>query len=507
MRWFALSVVVLAVAPAPALAQTTALPVDTKIDIQLFRPSPGGTSYFTAESGDVNSSFGLSAGMSVNYARNPLAIYVIRADGTRESAGLVVKNRVNADLLLDLGLFGFADLGVVLPFVYQAGFDEAALADPTIGLTQGPKAMTQGDVRVVPKIRFLHLGEGLFSAALVGTVVVPSAQGAAYAGEKGTVVAPALALSSTTSFIRLALNVGYRLRSKQVDLMTLKVKNELFATAAAGLRLAPALEIIGELYGQTPSDNLLSLKKSSEEPNFAAYQKARTTAEGDLGLRFSFSDSMTLTVGAGGGILPGYGAPAPRVFAAFGYYTGTAAIADSDQDGVPDDVDQCPDKKEDRDGFEDEDGCPDVDNDKDNVADEDDQCPNEPEDKDNYKDEDGCPDPDNDNDGIPDAIDKCPNEPEDFDGFQDDDGCPDLDNDKDGIPDVIDQCPNEPEDKDGYQDEDGCPDPDNDGDGMPDLNDLCPNVSEDFDGVADDDGCPEDNDGDGIPDDKDKCPN
>ena len=49
-------------------------------------------------------------------------------------------------------------------------------------------------------------------------------------------------------------------------------------------------------------------------------------------------------------------------------------------------------KPEDRDLFEDEDGCPDPDNDQDNILDENDQCPLEPEDYDNDEDEDGCPD-------------------------------------------------------------------------------------------------------------------
>ena len=76
------------------------------------------------------------------------------------------------------------------------------------------------------------------------------------------------------------------------------------------------------------------------------------------------------------------------------------------------------------------------DSDGDGIPDDNDKCPNEPEDKDGFQDEDGCPDPDNDGDGIPDASDKCPNEPEDKDGFQDADGCPDPDNDGDGIPDA-----------------------------------------------------------------------
>jgi outer membrane protein OmpA-like peptidoglycan-associated protein len=79
----------------------------------------------------------------------------------------------------------------------------------------------------------------------------------------------------------------------------------------------------------------------------------------------------------------------------------------------------------------------------------------EPEDKDGYLDEDGCPEPDNDLDGIPDKLDKCPNEPEDPDGFQDEDGCPDKDNDGDTVLDVDDQCPNTPGAPNGPRP--GCP--------------------------------------------------
>jgi len=88
-----------------------------------------------------------------------------------------------------------------------------------------------------------------------------------------------------------------------------------------------------------------------------------------------------------------------------------AGPRDQDGDGILDDVDACPRVPEDKDGFEDEDGCPEDDNDKDGIADKIDACPNDPEDKDNFEDDDGCPDPDNDKDGIPDADDKCPNEP------------------------------------------------------------------------------------------------
>ena len=132
--------------------------------------------------------------------------------------------------------------------------------------------------------------------------------------------------------------------------------------------------------------------------------------------------------------------------------------SDRDHDGILDDVDKCPDVAEDKDDFQDADGCPEPDNDLDGIADKVDHCPDEAEDKDGFEDADGCPEEDNDKDGIGDPVDKCPDVPEDKDSFEDEDGCPEPDNDKDGIPDVRDLCPNEPETVNGYADADGCPD-------------------------------------------------
>jgi len=66
--------------------------------------------------------------------------------------------------------------------------------------------------------------------------------------------------------------------------------------------------------------------------------------------------------------------------------------SDTDGDGLPDTEDGCPTDPEDLDGFEDQDGCPDVDNDGDGVLDADDQCEGELETDNNYQDGDGCPD-------------------------------------------------------------------------------------------------------------------
>ena len=75
----------------------------------------------------------------------------------------------------------------------------------------------------------------------------------------------------------------------------------------------------------------------------------------------------------------------------------TTQGSDSDDDGILDDVDVCPNDKETVNGFEDSDGCPDV-----------------------------VPIGDSDDDGILDDVDVCPNDKETVNGFEDSDGCPDV---------------------------------------------------------------------------------
>lgn len=67
-----------------------------------------------------------------------------------------------------------------------------------------------------------------------------------------------------------------------------------------------------------------------------------------------------------------------------------------------------------------------ADSDGDGVADGRDGCPTAPEDRDGVEDEDGCPDIDNDLDGVLDIADACLLQPETYNGFSDDDGCPDT---------------------------------------------------------------------------------
>lgn len=150
---------------------------------------------------------------------------------------------------------------------------------------------------------------------------------------------------------------------------------------------------------------------------------------------------------------------------------------DTDEDGVLDKNDECPETP----GLVELRGCPDTD--LDGIADLNDECPTEA----GLSQFNGCPDTDE--DGIQDKDDLCPNTP----GLEKFGGCPDSD--KDGIEDSKDDCPN----ISGLEVFNGCPDTDEDG--IQDSEDECPEKV----GTKEFNGCP-DTDGDGLPDPKDKCP-
>jgi len=138
---------------------------------------------------------------------------------------------------------------------------------------------------------------------------------------------------------------------------------------------------------------------------------------------------------------------------------------DTDEDGIYDKEDECPEVF----GLEAFNGCPDTDGD--GIKDGDDACPNTA----GLAALNGCPDTDG--DGIADKDDACPN----IAGLVAFKGCPDTDGD--GLADGDDSCP----DVAGPVANKGCPWPDSDGDSVFDKDDLCPKLP----GTVANRGCPE----------------
>ena len=443
------------------------------IDIQQYQPPPFYYRTLRVDSPQVLPAWKTHFALDVDYAYKPLVVTDVAPSiqTTRKTSYDLIRHAVGGDLAASVGILGRLELGASLPIVaYQAGEDTPG--------TDGAGLLGVGSPRFGIKARIL--GEGKHGLGLGASLVVsvPTGIGGPLVRETSMGGEARLFAGYSKDRWSLAGSGGYRLRGAD-RLFDIPIGNEVTFGAAGDVHLLSHTHGFLEIAGSTAAGG--SFGSAKESP-----------VEALLGLRQKIGH-VELTAAAGPGLVSGYGSPVARAVLALAW---SDAPSDADRDGIPDDLDKCPNEPEDKDGFEDKDGCPDPDNDKDGIPDTKDKCPNDPEDKDGFEDADGCPDPDNDKDKILDINDKCPDKPETYNGFQDEDGCPDevpppSDRDKDGILDDDDECPDEPEDKDGFEDEDGCPDPDNDKDGIPDAKDKCPDQPETINGFEDDDGCPD----------------
>jgi hypothetical protein len=183
-------------------------------------------------------------------------------------------------------------------------------------------------------------------------------------------------------------------------------------------------------------------------------------------------------------------------------------LIDTDNDGTPDCIDNCPtDPNKINPGTC---GCgvSDLDTDNDGTPDCNDQCPTDP--NKTIIGFCGCffPEGDTDNDGTPDCADGCPNDPNKIAPGICGCGTSDIDSDNDGTPNCNDQCPNDPNKVVPGLCGCGNVDTDSDGDGTPNCFDGCPNdPNKTSPGTC---GCGTsdlDSDNDGVPNCFDLCPN
>ena len=485
-------------------------PFDTAIDVQTFNYAIGPKTFFTVSDGDVAAPKQLAVDALVTYLTKPFTVYnydPAKPDTVGSERTQVVKSLTAMQVTAAYGVNDKLQVGANLPIIFQLAGD-GLMAETGRPSPNGLSVTGLGDIMVEGKYRLYRKGT-LKVAGIVG-LTLPTSFGSddsQFIGDNLPTLQGRIAVQYDIGRISVGANGGALLR-KPREIYDSTIGPQLIWGAAAAIRITDRFSIIGESYGRTGIPDF-SLDASPLE------------AEG--GLRLFATSSVAVVLGGGGGLVKGVGSPRSRFFLSIGY---APDVRDSDGDGIQNARDKCPLIPEDKDGHDDEDGCPDDDNDGDRRPDATDKCPDVAEDLDGFDDDDGCPELDNDADGIEDlqdkcpvdaedgkppypkdgcpankrdsdgdgmmdAVDQCPTDEEDLDGFEDGDGCPEADNDADGIPDATDKCPLCPEDKDGFEDEDGCPDLDNDKDGVADKKDMCPAEPETMNGIKDDDGCPD----------------
>ncbi len=370
------------------------------------------------------------AGGGLVYANSPLVVEY--EDGTEEQ---VVASQISTRLMGGYNLAGRVRFDLEVP-VYPS----VRLAEPT-GTGMGEQSVDQvfamGDLRLGATLPLVR-GEG-FGLAVAPYLDLPTGSTEAYVADGGLGGGLTAAVGGGASALGWAANLGLGLgRASALD-ETLSLGNNLNGGVGLHYAINEALLAGAEVTAILPFVD-----------GFDPWNKRNV--EGHLYGSWLGEGGLVATLSGGTGLLAGVGAPDYRVALAVAY--APVGPKDADMDGIVDADDACPTDPEDKDGFEDKNGCPDPDNDKDGILDGGDACPNDPEDKDGFEDKDGCPEADQDTDGdtVVDRLDECVNDP----GPVELKGCPDRDGDR--VPDFRDKCPDEPVDSRADPERsDGCP--------------------------------------------------
>jgi OmpA-OmpF porin, OOP family len=500
----------LAALPASAVAAETV----PSLDLRGFRPSTDPAAGLYLEPASSPATLDWNVGAWLSYIYRPITL---RDPVTDAIAFDVIRHQLSGDLAFGIGFGRRVALGLDVPFVlYQTGDDPTDASMRTLGGGPLPR-QALGDIGITGKLTILKPTRGDFggfAVALHGRVTAPTGDEASYVSE-GHVTSETRLL---TEFRVIALGVHFATGVK------LRAEPERFACATTpappegsaqedpcptrfghevpyGLGVSFRPQVLGiddagrwtwflEFHGHLPI-----------APAFANGRVA--SANLGAGARLTLRD-VSIMAGLETSVVGAIGGAPIRGLMSVGW---APRVHDVDGDGVDDDRDECRELAEDKDGFEDQDGCPDGDNDDDGVPDGDDRCATEREDEDGTEDDDGCIDPDNDGDKVLDAADACPDEAGPGSPDAKKNGCPVRDPDGDGIEGEKDKCPEAAEDKDSFEDDDGCPEADNDTDGVPDAADACPLVEGIDSPNPKEKGCPDpDRDRDTLLDAEDKCP-
>jgi outer membrane protein OmpA-like peptidoglycan-associated protein len=335
-----------------------------EVDAERFKPAATHDGFVNAEGSAVRSEDDRwELALFANYARG--SVLVVDANGDLRSS--FVENRVGFDLMTSLTVIGPFAIGFDLPlFAPQTGD-----ADPSAGGI--------GDLRIVPKVRFLDDRESV-GLAIAAELRAPTHAGDFAGGSRIPVVWPKLILDHRfwgTGF-RIGVNAGVLIR-EITTFANIEAASEFTYAAAMGYRFGGP-------------DGIAELGvEFNGGVGLAATDREEVPLEGTLYFKIDPDEEWQLSGGPGLGLLPGFGVPTFRFFFGVRY---APTSHDKDGDGIPDEDDKCPDTAEDKDGDQDLDGCPEEDRDEDS-------------------------------DGVPDFDDDCPDQKETINGIDDDDGCPD----------------------------------------------------------------------------------
>ena len=469
-------------ASAPAQAQ-----LNRGFELNRYQPTAAGEWSFAVDHPWYSSTRYFAAGVTLNYAHQPLVTGTQDANGVFSQTQSLIDHHFIAHVDLAGSFLDRVLITASLPIVLASSGDPqfasgASVGDPRIGAKvrlygqpyQSPFSLSAGldlwvplramtdrvtptssdqSVRVLPKLMAGGVWRKLLWSGTLGFLYRPEALTDAPAGFASSV-------GRAASELQLGLAAAYFDQERRFAVGPEFVLSTAALGADSFSRFGTSLEML--VAGHYNIANLIQTGLALG----AGFVRQPGTPDFRMLFRLAYAPMVDRKHDRDGdGILDAEDACPDEK----GIRTGDPAThgcpppSDRDQDGVPDYADLCPDLHKGPNPDPQRLGCPlpppEHDRDGDGILDRDDLCPDvhmgEVPDPTRL----GCPAPDADMDGVQDPKDICPMEPA---GYYPDPqrlGCPLPDRDKDTVPDKFDACPDKP----------GAPHPDPKKNGCPGL--------------------------------------
>jgi hypothetical protein len=353
-------------AASSAAAQTA-----PSIDARTWRPSTDPEATLALEPVATPGPWQWNVGVWTYYAQDSV---FLRDPATGDVTSRPVEHLVGADLVAGVGIGSRVAFGVDVPaFLWQNG----TASVPTSGL--GDVALS-GKATIVSNDR-----EGLragFGLAALGDVSLPTGDRSSFLGEGQVTATLRLLAEYGLGVAALRASLGYAVRPASRPWPQAAAGGPTLGDAipwAVGISLHPRAVArsvdaddrqIWEIaaHGALPGGPVAPFGLSGSGSSLLSPVMLAIDDHVALG----HSRDTYVVLGADIGLDDAFGVPLVCAVASFGW---APRPHDSDSDGVPDDVDECPDLPEDRDGIQDQDGCPEDDADGDGVLDAADRCP------------------------------------------------------------------------------------------------------------------------------------
>lgn len=375
---------------SPAIAEPS-------LDTRVLRPSSDARAGLVLEPMATPGPWQWDVGAWLRYSQAPVLL------GDPTTGGVMsrpVGHRLSADIVAGLGLGDRVAVGVDVPAVlWQDG--TGSLPASVVDAGQVDRGGL-GDIGLLGKVTVVgNERDGLrggLGLALLGDVTLPTGNRNGFEGEGAVTASARVAAEMALGVGAVQAQLGVRIRTVEREWPRDGVDAVRFGQSIPwtfGFVVRPRALFPGldgsdaqswelALHGALPAGPVAPFGLGA--PGASLLSPVLLAIDDRIALLHS--QDVYLLAGVDLGLDHAVGVPMIEGVVALGW---APRAHDGDGDGVPDDVDQCPELPEDHDGIQDDDGCPEDDADGDGVLDTDDACPLVPGVVSNERTRNGCP--------------------------------------------------------------------------------------------------------------------